>query len=143
MTELTLQRLKVCGWTPDRKVDISPIEEFYDEKGIVMPQFLREFFTQYAFLHIEYYDSKRGVHEEHNLTPSDDQIYYRHIGIHGTAYHVGQAFRDNMDILYHNDGNFYIFMRGGPLIRAGNTVDDLMNALCGDYEHAVWKYIRH
>lgn len=143
MTELTLQRLKACGWTPDRKVDISPIEEFYDEKGIVMPQFLREFFTQYAFLHIEYYDSKRGVHEEHNLTPSDDQIYYRHIGIHGTAYHVGQAFRDNMDILYHNDGNFYIFMGGGPLIRAGNTVDDLMNALCGDYEHAVWKYIRH
>ena len=48
-----------------------------------------------------------------------------------------------MDILYHNDGNFYIFMGGGPLIRAGNTVDDLMNALCGDWEHAVWKYIRH
>ena len=43
MTELTLQRLKAAGWTPGRKVDISPIEKAYADAGMVMPEKLREF----------------------------------------------------------------------------------------------------
>lgn len=44
MTELTLQRLKAAGWTPSRKVDITPIEKAYAEAGMVIPEKLREFF---------------------------------------------------------------------------------------------------
>ena len=39
--------------------------------------------------------------------------------IYGTAYPIGSAFRDNMTIYYHDDGNFYVYMAGGPLIRCG------------------------
>ena len=52
MTELTLQRLTSAGWTPGRKVDISPIEKAYAEARMVLPEKLREFFTEFAFLTI-------------------------------------------------------------------------------------------
>ena len=54
MTELTLQRLTSAGWTPDRKVDISPIEKAYADAGMVLPEKLREFFTEFGFLTIRY-----------------------------------------------------------------------------------------
>ena len=54
MTELTLQRLKAAGWTPSRKVDITPIEKAYAEAEMVIPEKLREFFSEFGFLKIIY-----------------------------------------------------------------------------------------
>ena len=152
MTELTLQRLKATGWTPDRKVDITPIEEAYAEEGAHIPEKLREFFAEYAFLDIEYYDSVRDVHEEHNINPLDESWGWdrqtfdnllEQVGVSGTAYYVGAAFRRNMDIFYHDDGFFYFFMGGGPIIRIGSTIDEFVSALCGDYSQtAGWEYLR-
>lgn len=149
MNELTVQRLKSSGWTPGRRVDISQIEEAYAEEGAQIPGKLREFFAEFAFLDIEYYDSVRG-YEEHNINPLDcgwdrqtfDNLLGQ-VGVGGTAYYVGEAFRRNMDIFYHDDGFFYFFMGGGPIIRIGSTIDEFVSALCGDYEQtARWQYLR-
>ena len=71
MTELTLQRLKASGWTPGRKVDISPIEKAYAEAGMVLPKKLREFFTEFGFLTIRY-DIQHTELERHTLNPVSD-----------------------------------------------------------------------
>ncbi|MBQ1727986.1 MAG: SUKH-3 domain-containing protein [Treponema sp.] len=48
MTELTLQRLKAAGWTPGRKVGITPIEEAFAKAGMQIPDKLRDFFDDYG-----------------------------------------------------------------------------------------------
>ena len=97
MTKLTLQRLTSAGWTPGRKVDISPIEKAYAEAGMVMPEKLREFFTEFAFLTIRY-DIQHTELERHSLNPVSDFLNYskedfEHLfddyEVFGTAYPVG------------------------------------------------------
>ena len=112
MTELTLQRLKAAGWTPGRKVDITPIEEAFAKAGMQIPDKLRDFF-------------------EH---------FFDDYGIYGTAYPVGSACRNNMTIYYHDDGNFYLFMSPDPLIRCGNTAEGFLDGLIGDGGQD-WEYM--
>ena len=139
MTELTLQRLTSAGWTPGRKVDISPIAKAYAETGMVMPEKLREFFTEFGFLTIRY-DIQHTELERHTLNPISDFLNYskedfEHLfddyEVFGTAYPVGFAYRGNMTIYYHDDGNFYIFMEPNPLYRCGKTAESLLNGLFG------------
>ena len=44
MNNIALQRLYDAGWTPDRKVDITPIEEAYASENMVIPDRLRDTF---------------------------------------------------------------------------------------------------
>ena len=75
----------------------------------------------------------RAVAPHHDFNPDDPTLTVR----------VGAAFRRNMDIFYHDDGFFYFFMGGGPIIRIGSTIDEFVSALCGDYSQtAGWKYLR-
>ena len=37
MNDIALKRLYEAGWTPDRKVDITPIEEAYASEKMVIP----------------------------------------------------------------------------------------------------------
>ncbi len=75
MTELTLQRLTSAGWTPDRKVDISPIAKAYADAGMVMPEKLREFFTEFGFLTIRY-DIQHTELERHTFISLWNPIHY-------------------------------------------------------------------
>ena len=61
--------------------------------------------------------------------------------ITGMAYPVGSACRDYMTIYFHDNGYFYLYMGGGPLIQAGNTVDYFLDGLIGDDDHE-WSNIR-
>ena len=137
MNDLALERLHKAGWTTDRKVDISRIVNRYAKAGIDLPGSLREFFTSFGFLELDYVD-ERGNSEHHSINPhfgySKSQLAHvlEWYNVNGMAYPVGSAFRDNMDILYHDDGNFYLFMGGGPVIRCGNSVESFFNGLIGE-----------
>ena len=153
MTELTLQRLKAAGWTSGRKVDITPIEEAYADAEMEIPPKLREFFEEFGFLSIEYdihRSESRTEHESHWVDPRFDFHNYgkddfEHLfddyGVFGSAYPVGSAFRGNMTIYYHEDGNFYLNMEGGPLIRCGNTAGSFLDGLIGGEHNSLWKYM--
>ena len=100
---------------------------------------LREFFTEFAFLTIRY-DIQHTELERHSLNPVSDFLNYskedfEHLfddyEVFGTVYPVGFAYRGNMTIYYHDDGNFYIFMEPNPLYRCGKTADSLLNGLFG------------
>ena len=141
MNDIALKRLYEAGWTPDRKVDITPIEEAYASENMVIPDRLREFFISYGFLVVKY-DIQHTEPERHSINPIADFKNYSkedfaHLlddyEIYGMAYPVGFAYRGNMSIYYHDDGNFYVYMEGGPLFRAGSG-EDLIAALCGDRE---------
>ena len=126
-----MQRLHAAGWTADRKVDISSIEKQFNSAQVVLPDKLKEFFTSFGFLKFEYEDGegKRRRQESHTISPFFDykKEFYAHLldcyDVHGMAYPVGTAHRANMDIIYHGDGNFYLFMGGGPVIRCGNSAE--------------------
>ncbi|MBQ4024864.1 MAG: SUKH-3 domain-containing protein [Treponema sp.] len=148
MTELTLQRLKAAGWTPGRKVDITPIEEAFAKAGMQIPDKLRDFFEEFGFLSIEY-DIKHIKNESHYFNPcfdfyNYDKEFFEHFfdddGIYGTAYPVSSACRNNMTIYYHDDGNFYLFMSPDPLIRCGNTAEGFLDGLIGDGGQD-WEYM--
>ena len=54
-------------------------------------------------------------------------------GIVGEIYPVGSACNGYMDIYYHENGKFYIYMGcGGPLIEIGSNADEFFNSLIGD-----------
>ena len=44
MNDLALKRLTAVGWTPDRKVDYSEIEQLYRDQNLTMPDVLHVFF---------------------------------------------------------------------------------------------------
>lgn len=145
MTELTLQRLKAAGWAPGRKADISPIEKAYAEAGMVIPEKLREFFSEFGFLKI-IYNINHTEPECHSLNPVVDFMNYTkeefehlfddYYDIYGTAYPVGFAYRNNMTIYYHDDGNFYVYMEPNPLYRCGKTAENLFDGLFGGDKNA-------
>jgi len=149
MTELTLQRLKAAGWTPGRKVDITPIEDAFAKAGMQIPDKLREFFEEFGFLTFSWGKKENMTDERHVIDPRMELQYlskkqfehcFEDYGIYGTAYPVGSAYRDNMDILYHDDGNFYLFMSPDPLIRCGNTAEGFLDGLIGDGGQD-WEYM--
>ena len=153
MTETALQRLKAAGWTSGRKVDITPIEEAYADAEMEIPPKLREFFEEFGFLSIEYdihRSESRTEHESHWVDPRFDFHNYgkedfEHLfddyGVFGSAYPVGSAFRGNMTIYYHDDGNFYVYMACcGPLIRCGHSVESFLDGLLGDSDQD-WEYL--
>ena len=142
MTELTLQRLKSSGWTPGRKVDITPIEEAYADAGMQIPDKLREFFEEFGLLGIEYEEkfSSSVCRESHLIDPRVDFLNYNKedykrlllpYGAPGAVFPVGFAHRGNMKIYYHENGSFYLFMEGGPLYYCGDTADSLFDGLIG------------
>ena len=147
LTELAIQRLKEAGWTPGREVDISKIEEAYAKAGMVIPEPLRAFFKEFGFLGISY-DIQHIEMESHYFSPLFDFYNYEredfeHLfevayEIYGTVYPVGSACRGNMTIYYHDDGCFYLYMGGGPLIRCGHSVESFLNGLFGG-EAQDWK----
>ena len=141
MTELALQRLKAAGWTSGRKADISQIEEAYAEAGMQIPDKLREFFEEFGFLRLTF-DIRHTEPERH--TPDTRRLFLNYpnaasladlfadYGIFGTAYPVGFAFRGNMELFFHDDGNFYLYMPCCQLVRERKSGADLVAALCGD-----------
>ena len=161
MNDLALKRLTAVGWTPDRKVDCSKIESEYAEQHLELPQVLREFFSSFAFLRISYVDHYGSEHK-HIISPRcvfedcedityeleedgvegsgfdaykkyDLQPLFAKFGIVGEIYPVGSAYNGDMDIYYHENGKFYIYMdNGGPLIEIGSNVDEMLNYLFGD-----------
>ncbi|MCR5621793.1 MAG: SUKH-3 domain-containing protein [Treponema sp.] len=149
MTELALQRLKAAGWTPGRKVDITPIEEAYADAGMHMPDKLREFFTEFGLLTFSWGKKEDMTDEFHSINPCVDfknwtkeefEHFFDDYEIYGTAYPVGWAFRSNMTIYYHDDGNFYLFMSPDPLIRCDNTAEGFLDGLLGG-DGKDWEYI--
>ena len=147
MTELALQHLKAAGWTPGRKVDITPIEEAYAEVGMEIPPKLREFFEEFGLLGIEYDRGPNCGTENHHLDPRVDFLNYEKEdyenffgvwGVPGAVYPVGFACRGNMKIYYHENGSFYLFMEGGPLYFCGNTADSLFDGLVGN-DKSEWR----
>ena len=112
-----------------------------------IPDTLKAFFQAFGFLKIQYYDKRRDCHEMHRFSPSVEfqKKQYAHLldsyGIPGMAYPVGSAFRENMDIYFHKNGNFYLFMGGGPVIQAGDSVDSFLDGLLGEEEQS-WIYLR-
>ena len=143
MNDLALQRLTAAGWTPDRRVDYSSIENAYAKAGMTIPDKLKSFFSSFAFIHIEY-DIQHIEQESHYFDPSFDfhnynKADYMHLfddyGINGMAYPVGSAYRGNMTIYYHDNGHFYLYMECSSLIQTGDTVESLLNGLIGNDDH--------
>ena len=66
-----------------------------------------------------------------NYSKEDFEHLFDDYEVFGTAYPVGFAYRGNMSIYYHDDGNFYIFMEPNPLYRCGKTAESLLNGLFG------------
>ena len=66
----------------------------------------------------------------------DLQPLFAEFGIVGEIYPVGSAYNGDMDIYYHENGKFYIYMSDGgplgPLIEIGSNVDEMLNYLFGD-----------
>ena len=164
MNDLALKRLTAVGWTPDRKVDCSKIESEYAEHHLELPQVLREFFSSFAFLRI-YYVNHYGFEKKHIISPRcifesfecvkyeleedgvegsgfdaykkyDLQPLFAKFGIVGEIYPIGSTCNGDMDIYYHENGKFYIYMSDGgplgPLIEIGSNVDEMLNYLFGD-----------
>ena len=148
MNDLALQRLTAAGWSPERNVDITPIERDYAEAGMQIPEQLQSFFSSYGFLRIQY-DIQHIEPECHYFDPTGIfRIYdknsfnnlFHDYGIDGMVYPIGSAYRDNMTIYFHSNGYYYLYMECGPLIQAGNTIDSFLNGLIGDDAHD-WVYI--
>ena len=153
MTELALQRLKAAGWTPGRKVDITPIEDAYADAGMQIPDKLREFFEEFGLLGIRYEEKYSDFvkKEGHYINPCVDflnygKVDYSHLlapyGAPGAVFPVGFAHRGNMKIYYHENGSFYLFMEGGPLYYCGDTAESLFNGLIGG-DRSEWNCLFH
>ena len=147
MNELALSRLKESGWTADRHVDYSEIEKAYSDNGLEMPDELREFFDRFAFLKIVYI-LPNGKIEKHFFNPvyafwDNDYDYFSTIfndyNIFGTAYPMGSV-DEEMTLYYHDNGNYYLYMDGGPLICIGDSLDIMMDNLIGCIVNN-WRYI--
>jgi len=115
MNDIVLKRLYDAGWTSDRKVDITPIEEAYAFENMVIPDRLREFFISYGFLVIKY-DIQHTEPERHSINPiadfknyskedfahllDDYEIYgmnmMRQILSSRFLHHIGLIFRDSL-----------------------------------------------
>ena len=65
-------------------------------------------------------------------------------GIVGEIYPVGSTCNGDMDIYYHENGKFYIYMSDGgplgPLIEIGSNADEFFNSLIGG-DHSADKDI--
>ena len=152
MNDLALKRLTAVGWTPDRKVDYSEIEQLYRDQNLTMPDVLHVFFSSFAY--IETYEITKDRNYWHSIDPgsafgvSGSSFYgssfdkykkkelqplFEKNGIVGEIYPIGSAYDDYMDIYYHENGKFYLYMNGGgPLTEIGSNVDEMLNYLFGD-----------
>ena len=168
MNDLALKRLTAAGWTPDRNVDCSEIERLYREQNLILPDVLRVFFESFAYLETTkaIIDNMNYWHyigpdaiflswEDHVFELEDGsevkgfdgykkyliQPRFEKHGIFGEIYPVGRAYDYYMDIYYHENGKFYLFMNGGgTLIEIGSNVDEMLNYLLGD-DHSTRKDI--
>ena len=76
----------------------------------------------------EYYGRSFDEYKKKELQP-----LFEKNGIFGEIYPVGAAYDDYMDIYYHENGKFYVYMNGGgPLTEIGSNVDEMLNYLLGD-----------
>ena len=67
MNDLALKRLTAVGWTPDRKVDYSEIEQLYRDQNLTMPDVLHVFFSSFAY--IETYEITDDRNHWHSIDP--------------------------------------------------------------------------
>ena len=167
MNDVALKRLTAAGWTPDRKVDCSEIERLYREQNLILPNALRVLFVSFAYLGTNEITDNRD--DWHYIGPEavcsqwKDRVYtlkdgtkrsgfdgykkqelqplFEKNGIVGEIYPVGDAYDGYMDLYYHENGKFYLFMNGGgTLIEIGSNVDEMLNYLLGD-DHSTRKDI--
>ena len=148
MNNLVMTRLIASGWSKERNVDYSSIEGAYRENGIKMPDAIKDFFQSFAYLEVKV-SCLDGDIECHCFNPIhsfawDKKEYLEHIfddyGIFGMAYPLGDACDYNMILYMHENGHFYLFMDGGPLIDIGDSVDNMLNNLIGNSADD-WAYL--
>ncbi len=66
-----LQCLKAAGWYPDRRIDISPIEEYYHSQRIILPDGARAFLQEFYGI-AECWEFAHGVWYDFALFPYRD-----------------------------------------------------------------------
>ncbi len=150
LDSLALERLTACGWTRERHVDYSSIEKKFSKQNMNLPSVLREFFDRFAFLEVEYPNGDDGT-DGHYFDPSCTFSYYsrrnfEHLfdsyGVHGLVYPIGSACKGEMTLYMHENGDFYMFMEAGPLIRIGNSIESMLNCLIGEAWDDTAVYIK-
>ena len=140
MKQITLNRLHASGWDENRCVDYLSIVQAYENEKLTMPEALKHFFSRFAFLKVRY-EKRHGEYEKHSFNPvyefkyfhkSDYEDMFSDYSIDGMVYPVGSAYDGNMTVYMHENGTFYLYMDGGPLIDIGNSIDSMLDCIIGD-----------
>ncbi len=141
MEKITQERLLNAGWTKTRKVDITEIQDKYQEAEMDLPTNVKEFLSEYGYL---VFDTK-GRKEDVEFIPEKaigyelDKEYFEELledyGINEVVYPVGVTSKEELIIVMTIQNTFYCFM-DGYLEKAGNCVEDMLDCLIGECREA-------
>ena len=166
LNDLTLEKLTAAGWTPDRKVDYSKIEQAYRENNLILPPPLRAFFASFAYLKIPYAEDAFEIDPSYIFEEYQDEWYtytleedgfdgfgfdgykkdylqpmFRKFGIEGEIYPIGVAYNySSYEFYYLENGKFYLYIDDVALWEIGTNVHEMLNGLFGK-DHSTWKIL--
>lgn len=143
MQAATIERLKKIGWHENRKIDVSPIKNRYEEIGLEFPDNVSEFLERFGMLKI---DIPEMNNNDVNLTPIDaiginvEHDYFeeclKDYGIEEDVFPIGETCRGNLLLLMTKENVFYEFT-DGCVIKNGESIDEMLDILIGKCKKGI------
>lgn len=145
MEHITQERLIQAGWKKDRTIDIKHIEKEYLERGIVVPDNVKEFLKEFGMLKINFEKEMTYVkiNEVISFNPIEalgknlDKDYFDSIVedytdfISEELFPIGNAARGNLILMMTCSNKVYSFT-DGCFCKNGNNIEEMLDCVVGE-----------
>ncbi len=137
MEKITKERLLKAGWTKTRKIDMTRIQNKYQEIKMNLPDNVINFLSEYGYLVFNDEDRIEDVEfiPEKAIGCNLDKEYFEELleeyDINEIVYPIGTTCRENLTIVMTVENVFYCFTNG-YLEKAGDCIEDMLDCLVGE-----------